>query len=161
MHGFVRRFVGQHTAGRKFGSVVEVGSYDVNGTIRDLIEADSYTGVDRRPGPRVDLVANAHLLDHPPVLDLVVCCEVLEHDPDPAGLLCRMYSWLAPGGWLLVTCAIDPRAPHGSDGGAVGVEHYANVDPAIFAQWGRLEAMEFDNVAGDVGVLIVRDDAGD
>ena len=40
--------------------VLEVGSYDVNGSVRPLFEgAKQYIGIDSRPGPGVDLVMSA------------------------------------------------------------------------------------------------------
>jgi hypothetical protein len=157
MHPAAREFVRQHVTGRRFGSVVEVGALDVNGGVRDLIDCDRYVGVDRQAGPGVDLVANAHLLDHPATVNLVVCCEVLEHDPEPRTLVERMFGWLAPDGMLVMTCATDPRAPHGCAGGEVGSEWYGNVDPDDLAGIGLPVVCEVDRVLGDLRVVLVRD----
>src|SRR3990167_11240181 len=65
--------------------VLEIGSLDVNGGVRDLFsEAQSYLGIDRIPGPGVDLQMDAHDLSHQTLrgkIDDVVCLETLEHDP--------------------------------------------------------------------------------
>ena len=62
--------------------ILEVGSYDVNGSVRPLFSrAGSYVGVDFRPGPGVDLTMNAHCLKFPDrSFDLVISTEMLEHD---------------------------------------------------------------------------------
>ena len=39
-------------------SVIDVGSYDMNGSIKKLIPENNYTGVDIMKGPNVDLVMN-------------------------------------------------------------------------------------------------------
>lgn len=101
--------------------VIEVGSANVNGSIRDLFGGcQAYLGLDRRPGRDVDLVADAWTWHPADPVEAVVCCEVLEHVPDGAMLARRLLSWLVPGGHLLLTWATPSRPPHGIDGDAVG-----------------------------------------
>jgi len=109
MHGSVREFV--RRAVRAYGlggSVLEVGSYQENDIVRDLlVNATSYLGVDLREGPGVDLViepGRAFYDQHEATFDTVVCCEVLEHDRRPWVTLDGMATALKPGGILLVTC---------------------------------------------------------
>jgi SAM-dependent methyltransferase len=90
------------------GNVLEVGSYNVNGTIRDVFQAGaaSYLGVDMAPGPGVDVVMNAHDIAYnfrPSAFDTILCCETLEHDLRPWITVGHMRSLLKPGGHLLVT----------------------------------------------------------
>lgn len=66
--------------------VLECGSYDVNGSVRPWCEAfqpASYTGIDLRPGPRVDIAMTADALAYSDEFeeryDLVVSTEMLEH----------------------------------------------------------------------------------
>jgi SAM-dependent methyltransferase len=120
--------------------VVEIGSYNVNGTVRGLFGgAASYVGVDAREGPGVDLARKAQNLradtfDQP--ADVVVCCEVLEHDEDAHGIIRAAHRILAPGGVLIVTAAGPGREPHGVDGGRVGKgEHYGNIEPDELRAW--------------------------
>ncbi|MDB0050250.1 hypothetical protein N9F31_02215, partial [Pseudomonadales bacterium] len=44
-------------------AVLEIGSYDVNGSIRSLFNAQNYVGVDLVEGPGVDVVAGGQSLD--------------------------------------------------------------------------------------------------
>jgi SAM-dependent methyltransferase len=87
--------------------VIEVGSYDVNGSLRSLIEPHcpiSYLGIDIEPGPGVDQVCQVH--DAPArfgMFDLVICTEVLEHVVDWRGTCVALADLVAPGGLLLVT----------------------------------------------------------
>jgi hypothetical protein len=90
------------------GRVLEVGSYNVNGTIRDVFEPDalSYLGVDLAAGPGVDLVLDAHDLGFhfpPESFNTVLCCECLEHDLTPWVTVAHLRALLKPGGHLLVT----------------------------------------------------------
>lgn len=88
-------------------NVLEVGSLNVNGTAKSVFgDADSYTGIDMRPGLGVDHVMNAHDLKeaYPPgTFDLVICCETLEHDDRFWETIEGMRSVLKPGGWLIIT----------------------------------------------------------
>jgi SAM-dependent methyltransferase len=119
-----------------FASAVEFGGRDINGSVRTLF-ACPYTSVDLAAGSGVDVVDDA--ADWKPDLsvDVVVCCEVLEHAPAPETLIESAARALRDGGLLLVTAATDPRTPHSaSDGGRVADgEHYANVSPDDLKRW--------------------------
>ena len=122
-------------AGRRFGDVVEVGSRDINGSVRSLIDCKTYTGIDLAAGPNVDVIGDAFDMRHP--CDLVVCMEVLEHEPRAEALVARMASWLRPGGAMLLTAAGPGRAAHSAhDGGGLRPgEHYANIEPLDLSRW--------------------------
>ena len=102
---FVARAVKQYSVK---GDVLEVGSYDVNGSIRPIF-ADrkrfpSYLGVDMRPGPGVDRIALASNLPFTaPSFDCVVTTEMLEHDARFWISVQEFHRVLRPGGYLLVT----------------------------------------------------------
>lgn len=113
-------------------SVLEIGSHDVNGSVRPLFQqASHYHGIDIAPGPGVDEVADASDWRAPRLYDVVVSTEVLEHAPRWYDVLDNAWGALEPGGRLLFTFATDPRAPHSAiDGWEVrDGEHYANVLP--------------------------------
>ena len=88
--------------------MLEVGSLDVNGTVRAVLghAVASYYGVDIRPGPGVDEVLDvARLSDRfgPRAFDLVTSTEMLEHCFDWQDALFQMLNVLRPGGLLLLT----------------------------------------------------------
>jgi SAM-dependent methyltransferase len=89
------------------GQVLEIGSHDVNGTVRQFFEdATEYTGIDMTPGPGVDLVLNAEaLLDHfgDESFDTILCCEMLEHDILFLHTVHEIHMMLKPGGMLIIT----------------------------------------------------------
>lgn len=89
-------------------TVCEVGSYNVNGSIRPGIEShgpESYLGVDISEGPGVDLVANVEDLPDrfPDGFGLVVSTEMLEHVEDWKAALRGLVLLVAPGGHLAVS----------------------------------------------------------
>ena len=58
-------------------AVLEIGSYDVNGSIRSLFDTEHYVGVDLVAGPGVDVVADGQSVDYPDAtFDVVLSCEV-------------------------------------------------------------------------------------
>lgn len=89
--------------------VLEVGSYDVNGSVRPFVEGfgpKSYTGVDVLAGPGVDRVVDAERLTD--VLgvhcaDLVISTEMLEHCDNWQKVIQQMVAALHPGGVLIIT----------------------------------------------------------
>lgn len=85
--------------------VIEVGSYNENGSPREVFQADvfSYIGIDSRPGRDVDEVMEARDLRGPGGYNLVICTEMLEHDPRPWLSVPAMAGLLTRGGHLLLT----------------------------------------------------------
>src|SRR5262245_38387555 len=68
MHDSVRAFVSEALAriDTRGTRVLEVGSYNENGSIRDLFKsAADYIGIDSRRGPNVDFVLDAHKIEFP------------------------------------------------------------------------------------------------
>lgn len=114
MHDSVMAWVGrkvqQYALNDPAFKVLEVGSRDVNGTVRPLFSGVcSYAGLDMQAGPGVDVVANSHLLSTDaiksiePPYDVVVSTEMLEHDAAFWRSLQGMGKVLKPGGYLLLT----------------------------------------------------------
>ena len=107
MHDSVMAFVQGHIEQLEPDdrTVLEVGSYDVNGAVRGLFAAwPNYLGVDVAEGPGVDVVVYA---GQPyPVSDcsVVVSTEMLEHDRRPWITMQHMMDALAGDGTLLLTC---------------------------------------------------------
>lgn len=88
--------------------VLEVGSFNVNGSLRSHVEALKpayYVGIDIREGPGVDRVATAVEMDAEEFdpFDLIICTEMLEHAENWRADVQSMKSLLSSDGWLLVT----------------------------------------------------------
>jgi SAM-dependent methyltransferase len=120
--------------------VVEIGSLDVNGSIRPLFAGCAeYIGIDKLAGPGVDVVcdvreyAGTHAAER---FDVCVCCEVLEHDAQPWQVIDAAKQLLKPGGTLILTAAGPNRKPHGVDGKLPQPgEHYANITLDELERW--------------------------
>lgn len=98
---WVRSQVAEHGLAPK--RTLEVGSLDVNGSVRPLFRG-TYVGVDMRAGPGVDVVATADALPFVDAsFDVVVSTEMLEHDPAPWLSLPEMGRVLRAGGHLILT----------------------------------------------------------
>lgn len=119
-------------------SVLEIGSKDVNGTIRPLLgKVARYVGVDVVEGPGVDMVADAATFRTDERFDTVICMEVLEHT-DKGREICRTaHHHLLEGGVFLVTAATGIREPHSAiDGGPLREgEYYQNVRYSDLSFW--------------------------
>lgn len=165
MHQAAFEYVGRITSGLDMDGkhVVEFGSRNVNGSVRPhFAGAASYIGVDAVEGPDVDVVRKvqglrADTFEHP--VDVVVCCELLEHESEPKSIIAAAHRILTPGGVLILTAAGPGREPHGIDGGAVGKEHYANIEPDDLRAW--LDGwdgvtIEEDQAAHDVYAVAVK-----
>lgn len=141
MHPQARAYVSQFAG--SYRSVVEIGSRNVNGGVRDLFQTSDYTGIDIYPGPGVDVVASGATYKPKRKVALVVCCEVLEHTAEAEQIVANALSMLAKGGLFVMTCATDPRAPHSAvDGGPLRPgEFYANVPIDSMTEW--LKALDF------------------
>lgn len=115
-----------------FGRVVEFGGRVINGGVRELFDCQEYVSVDIRPGEGVDVVGDAADFETDQPFDVVVCCEVFEHCPRWPEIIYSAWRALGADGYLLLTCAIAPRDPHGSDGGQPeDGEFYSNPDPGL------------------------------
>jgi SAM-dependent methyltransferase len=113
MHGGLMIFA-KKCAGHFSGRVLEVGSYNVNGTVRDVLPIT--VGIDFRDGPGVDDVVNAsNLIAHfgEENFDGVVSCDALEHIEDWHAALTNMWGVLVEGGPLLLTMANPKKWRHG------------------------------------------------
>jgi hypothetical protein len=121
----------------RVGFVLEIGARNINGTVRNLFDAERYVGLDVMPGPGVDVVASGadYVPDTP--ADVIVCCEVLEHTEEAAAICRRSIENLAPGGVLLLTMAGTERAPHSAIDGCDlrEGEFYRNVSAADLQEW--------------------------
>jgi hypothetical protein len=121
------------------GPVIELGSRDINGSVRGLFAACAppYIGVDLIAGPGVDVVADAAAFVPAVKVHTVVCCEVLEHTAEAAAIFAQIGQMIATDGIVIVTCATTGRAPHSArDGGPLRPgEFYRNCSGAEVATW--------------------------
>lgn len=95
--------------------ILEIGSFDVNGSIRQFFEKSTYVGVDLTEGPGVDIVCEGNKLDHPEnTYDVTLSCECFEHNPHWVDTFLNMYRMTKQGGVVVFTCATTGRPEHGT-----------------------------------------------
>ena len=124
--------------------ILEIGSYSVNGTIRDFFTNSDYLGTDLTEGPGVDFVSDGHLIDHDDnSYEITVSCECFEHNPfwlETFRNMCRMTK---AGGFVIFTCATRGRGEHGtkrtsptSSPGTqeIGWDYYLNLEEKDFTK---------------------------
>lgn len=103
----MRRLVDKY--GRHPRTVLDVGSYDVNGNYREFFDRTKteYIGIDLRPGLNVDIVVD----DFSPLplpadgigWQMVVSGSTLEHCRNPFRLVKRIRDAMAPGALFICT----------------------------------------------------------
>ncbi len=95
--------------------VLEIGSWDVNGSVRSNFSNCDYIGVDIAEGTGVDLVSKGEdltLADNE--FDVVISCECFEHNFEWVKTFNNMIRMLKPDGLCVVTCATLGRSEHGT-----------------------------------------------
>lgn len=111
MHGSVMQYLRNKVTQAEIQgkAVLEIGSYNVNGTARDVIipfAPKQYLGIDQGPGPGVDRVLDASNIVTAlgeNSFDVVLSTEMLEHARDWRKAVVNMKAVTKPGGLLFVT----------------------------------------------------------
>lgn len=117
--------------------VLEVGSQDINGSVRKHFENCEYVGIDLGEAPSVDVICDIVDYKHPEEYDVVISCEMLEHCATWEQALKQMYDNVKPGGMFLLTCAGPNRQEHGTHNhtpqdSKFTLEHYRNIGLSDF-----------------------------
>jgi SAM-dependent methyltransferase len=103
----IQDFVLEFAKDKHFPKVLEVGSRDINGSVKDLINYKEYIGLDLIDDNKsVDVVDDAENIPNhwsSETFDLVICTETLEHVKDPPSIVRKMRNVLKKGGWMLIT----------------------------------------------------------
>lgn len=138
--------------------VLEIGSCNVNGSVRPLFPGVDYVGIDSRPGRDVDIVADARTWrSSGRLFDTVVCTEVLEHAKEANEICHTAFISLIDGGVFVMTAAGEGRSPHGINGGGVGDEFYRNVTEAELREWLSIFSHCFvDRKGGDIRAMAIK-----
>lgn len=96
--------------------ILEIGSLNVNGTIRKFFENCEYIGVDVGSGKCVDVVCEGQKLNYPDnSFDTTASCECFEHNPFWLETFINMHRMTKLNGLLFFTCATIGRKEHGTN----------------------------------------------
>jgi hypothetical protein len=116
--GAIASWYARHRARIDEQSVADVGSYCVNGGVRDMLP--HVTGFDLEPGPGVDVVLAAGEVPPPyrGAFAFATCVGCLSLARSGLSVVRELALLLAPGGELLVvTCSAGCRVAHSSSPG--------------------------------------------
>ena len=122
--------------------VLEIGSLDINGTIREFFHECSYLGIDVGSGPGVDVVCEGQNYNAPnESFDIVCSAECFEHNPYWMETFKNMIRLCKEDGLVLFTCATDGRPEHGTTRTSpqdspltvgIGWDYYRNLNESDF-----------------------------
>lgn len=117
--------------------VLDVGSLNINGTLRDFFNDCQYLGIDVLGGPCVDIVCQGQdYADPDESFDVVCSAECFEHNPYWVETFKNMIRLCKRNGLVFFTCATEGRAEHGTTRTspgcspltvAIGWEYYKNL----------------------------------
>jgi SAM-dependent methyltransferase len=123
--------------------VLEVGSLDINGSVRSYFEGCAYIGIDVGDGKGVDDVCQGQMAGFATAsFDVVISCECLEHNPFWVETVSNMFRMVKGDGLVIVSCATTGRVEHGTTRTrgidsplsiGIGWEHYRNIAAAEFS----------------------------
>lgn len=142
--------------------VLEVGSLDLNGTVRVFFNDCEYLGIDLGPGPGVDLIADGYDYVEPNHYSVVISTESFEHNPHWRETFINMYGSTCPGGLIIFTCASTGRPEHGTrrttpadSPYTCDNEYYRNLTEQDFRVWNFDQlfseyAFEYNPTPGDL-----------
>lgn len=95
--------------------VLEIGSLDINGSVRRFFESAEYTGIDIGPGSQVDVICPGE--DFPEKAcqyDVVISTEVFEHAENWDLIFLNMIRLMKKHGMIIFSCASWGREQHGT-----------------------------------------------
>ena len=95
--------------------VLEVGSLNINGSVRPFFENCEYIGIDVDAGKDVDIVCQGEVYNAPnDFFDVTLSCECFEHNPSWKDTFENMIRMTKSNGLVIMTCATTGRAEHGT-----------------------------------------------
>lgn len=161
-----RKHFPSHFSGSR---VLEIGSLDINGSVRQFFDASEYIGIDVGAGPGVDVVAGGETFAGETAgFDVVISCEAMEHNPYWRETFINAIRMLKPDGIMIMSCAGYGRRQHGTarfspadspNTVALGSQYYRNLGEADFrtlgnfADWFSWHGFFADHVIRDLYFL--------
>ena len=164
MHAAAFKFYKEQLENLPSWSVLEFGSYNINGSVRDAYpQAISWWGIDIAAGPGVDEVADAVTWRSDRRFNIVICAEAFEHTPHWREIIQNAYDHLIEGGLFLASCASRDRPPHSAfDGLALrDGDYYANISPQEMEDflsemwWNSYEVIPADGYFGNDDLYLI------
>lgn len=120
-------------------AVHEVGSRNINGTVRTFFERCQYTGFDLGYGPCVDVVRH-YAEKNPGSAFTIISCEALEHDHFWVQTVMAMLDRVMSGCLIIITAGGPGRPEHGTK------EHDPASSPSTLDYYGNITEEDFRSV---------------
>lgn len=121
--------------------VHEVGSRNINGTVRPFFSNCKYTGFDLGYGPCVDVVGHYCEMHFPLVggPKTIISCEALEHDKRWRETVHHMIDQVRTHGLIIITAGGPGRPEHGTkehdpECSPATLDHYENITEEAFRE---------------------------
>ena len=96
--------------------ILEIGSYEVNGSLRKYFLNSNYLGIDLIEGPGVDKVLDGSKIQSlNKKFDIIISSECFEHAHNWKEIFNAMINCIKDEGYVLMTCASKGRAEHGTN----------------------------------------------
>ena len=116
-HIWLRELKKKYPDSFKSAKVLELGSYNVNGTVRDHFEYCTFIGVDWREGKDVDVVSMAHeTILEKEYFDTLISDNMFEHDPYWEKSINNSLQFLKKDGMIFFRFAGPDTVEHNLDG---------------------------------------------
>jgi SAM-dependent methyltransferase len=126
------------------GCVAEIGSLDINGSIRQFFQSDEYIGYDLQLGNGVDRAEQGQLISSPTgYFDAAISAECFEHNPYWVETFSNMLRITKASGAVIFSCASTGRQEHGTSRtstadspltSSIGWNYYKNLDANDFIE---------------------------
>lgn len=130
---FIREIKGVYPNFFEEKKVLEIGSRNVNGSVRNFFTNCDYYGIDLDEGPDVDEVRNGAFFDHDnESYDVVCSTECFEHTENWHMIFLNMHRMTKDKGLVFFTCAGKGRGIHGVNKYDGGYTYYRNVEEKDF-----------------------------
>ena len=128
--------------------VLEVGSLDINGSVRQFFTDCDYLGIDVGEGKGVDLVCQGQeFKGKSNSFDTAISCECFEHNPYWIKTFENMHRVVKQGGLVVMSCATTGRPEHGTkrtspqDAPLIEWDYYKNLTEEYFREAFDLDKM--------------------
>jgi SAM-dependent methyltransferase len=109
----VKQFLPDFFKGKR---VLEIGSLNLNGSVREFFEGAQYIGLDIGEGRDVDIVCPGQDYgEKAESFDVVISCEAMEHNPAWSRTWLNMLRVTKPDGLVVMSCATTGRKQHGTE----------------------------------------------
>jgi len=104
-----------HTRKKTVFDILEIGSYEVNSSLRKYFLNSNYLGIDLVNGPGVDKVLDGSKIESlNKKFDIIISSECFEHASNWKEIFRAMINCIKDEGYVIMTCASKGRTEHGT-----------------------------------------------